>query len=492
MTTADPYGLVGQVLDGQFRVDAAIGEGGFSVVYRGRHLGLDEPVAIKCLKLQHNLGSAIVETFVRRFRDESKIHYRLSQGSLHIARTIAAGTAMSPITNGLVPYMVLEWIDGFTLAEQLRARRDRGERGRPVAEVIRTLDPVADAMAFAHSLGVVHRDLNPSNIFCAALPGGGFRLKVMDFGVAKVISDHALALGPRAATMGSIRMFTPAYGAPEQFDYSLGKVTPATDVYALALLVTELLLDRPPISGEHLGDFLERATDPVTRPTPRTLGAVVGDAVEATLAAALSVEPEKRPPDIGAFWGQLKNAALQDEESARRAALRASAPPGAQLTAKGTVILPEQMMEDQTTTAGRASGLGQTQPIPKMSAPPSVMSPSSALMSTMPIPRMPSVPPIDPQTGAPMALAPPPAQQPAQPQQQIPQTMAHLGGPFLESSATRASSQPVFDAPTTTSSGDRARAPVPARRQGSTLPIVIGLGVVALIVLALAGWKLLL
>ena len=129
VATLDPYGLVGQVLDGQFRVDRPIGEGGFSVVYRGQHVGLDEPVAVKCLKLQAQLGSALVETFIRRFRDESKIHYRLSRGSLHIARTIAAGTTMAPATGALVPYMVLEWLEGYTLAEELRARRQRRRAG---------------------------------------------------------------------------------------------------------------------------------------------------------------------------------------------------------------------------------------------------------------------------------------------------------------------------------------------------------------------------
>ncbi|MET0591185.1 MAG: serine/threonine-protein kinase, partial [Polyangiaceae bacterium] len=245
MTTTDLYGIEGQVLDGQFRVDRAIGEGGFSVVYRGLHIGLDEPVAIKCLKLPGQLQSSVVDGIVRRFRDESKIHYRLSRGSLHIARTIAAGTTMAPATGALVPYMVLEWLEGFTLAEELRARRMRGETGRTLPEVIRLLDPVAEAMAFAHAQGVVHRDLNPSNIFVAHAQGSS-KLKVLDFGVAKIISDHALSMGPRVATIGQIRMFTPAYAAPEQFHDALGAIGPYTDVYSFAVLVVELLADRAP------------------------------------------------------------------------------------------------------------------------------------------------------------------------------------------------------------------------------------------------------
>jgi serine/threonine protein kinase len=365
--TVDPYGLVGQVLDGQFRVEAAVGEGGFSVVYKGRHIGLDEPIAIKCLKLQAQLGTAIVDTFVRRFRDESKIQYRLSQGSLNIVRTIAAGTTMAPATSALVPYMVLEWLEGYTLSAQLRARRERGEHGRPIAEVFKELDSVAEAMAFAHSLGVVHRDLNPSNIFAAVQPGGGFRFKVMDFGVAKVVSDHALALGPRANTFGSIRLFTPAYGAPEQFTDSLGTVGPWTDVYAFALLIVELLADKPPIQGEHLGDFLDIATNKDARPTPRAMGVTIGDAVEEVLTRALDVDPKQRPGDIGELWGVLKNASMRDGDAARRVSSVPTPPPGATMTKKGTVIMPEQLAAaaGQASQAMQSRKFGGTLPLSK-------------------------------------------------------------------------------------------------------------------------------
>jgi len=310
--SGDFYGLVGQVLDGQFRVDKAVGEGGFSVVYRGEHLGLEEPVAIKCLKLQPQLGSAIVENFVRRFRDESRIHYKLSKNSLAIARTIGAGTAMTPKTGALIPYMVLEWLDGFSLSQQLDARRARGEKGRSLAEVVRLLDPVAEAMAMAHSFGVIHRDLNPSNIFIATLPGGGFKPKILDFGVAKVLSDHVLSLGPRAVTLAQLRIFTPSYGAPEQFDERFGAIGPWTDVYALALMVVELLTDRTPNEGEDLSELMDHACFSSQRPTPRALGIVTGDAVEDVMLNALAVRPTDRPSDIGEFWGGLKHAINHD------------------------------------------------------------------------------------------------------------------------------------------------------------------------------------
>ncbi len=318
MSSTDPFGLIGQVLDGQFRIDKFVGEGGFSVVYRGHHVGLDEPIAIKCLKLPIALGSALVDSFVKRFRDESRLHYRLSQGSLFIVRTLASGTTMAPATGALVPYMVLEWLEGRSLGADLEVRRAYGDKGRTLEEAIAILDSAVDGIAYAHAQGVVHRDVNPGNLFMTGTSQGP-KLKVLDFGVAKVISDHALALGPRAQTIGKIRIFTPQYAAPEQFDDKYGPIGTWTDVYSLALIVLEILRDQPAIEGEHLGDFASRALDPLSRPTPRTLGVAVADETEAIFVSAAALKPKDRPQDAGEFWGSLKAAMQRDQKAGNRA-----------------------------------------------------------------------------------------------------------------------------------------------------------------------------
>jgi eukaryotic-like serine/threonine-protein kinase len=314
----DPFGLAGQVLDGQFRVDGFVGEGGFSVVYRGTHVGLTEPIAIKCLKLPPALGSALVESFIKRFRDESRLHYRLSQGHLHIARSIASGTTVAPATSALVPYTVLEWLEGRSLADELEERRRRGMHGRPLPEAVKLLDSAIDALAYAHAQGVVHRDLNPGNLFLTKTPSG-IKLKVLDFGVAKILADSALAMGPGARTLGNVRIFTPTYGAPEQFDDRVGAIGPWTDVYAVALVVLEVLTDRTVMEGEHIGDLAAKALDPNHRPTPRSLGVPVGDEVEAAMARAVALAPEQRPTDAGELWGMLKHALAADETVGRPA-----------------------------------------------------------------------------------------------------------------------------------------------------------------------------
>jgi len=337
--------MSGQVLDGQFRIDEFVGEGGFSIVYKGTHVGLSEPIAIKCLKLPTALGSALVESFVKRFRDESRLHYKLSQGNLHIVRSIASGTTFAPTTSALVPYTVLEWLEGRSLADEFVDRRSKGLRGRSLGEVVKLLDSAVDAVAFAHAQGVVHRDLNPGNLFLART-AAGTKLKVLDFGVAKILADSTLAMGPSARTLGNVRMFAPAYGAPEQFDERVGAVGPWTDVYALSLVLLEALTDRTVMEGEHLGEFAMKALDPQHRPTPRSLGVAVGDEVEALMTRALAIAPSERPRDAGELWGMLKHAIRTDEQSG--VAPHAHHVQPTQPDAPSTVRMPERMMTGQS------------------------------------------------------------------------------------------------------------------------------------------------
>ncbi len=318
VSAADPFGLVGQVLDGQFRVDQFVGEGGFSSVYRGHHLGLNEPIAIKALKLPSSLDGSLVPTFVQRFRDESRILYRLSQGNLHIVRSIAAGATHSPRTGTLVPYMVLEWLEGRSLQSNFNVRRTASLTGRSLDEVIRLFDTAADGLAYAHAQGVVHRDINPGNLFLADTQQG-VKMKVLDFGVAKLMHDGALDMGPRQQTVGQLRIFAPAYGAPEQFDDRYGAVGAPSDVYAFALILLEALRDRCVNEGTHIGEFAHIACTPHPRPTPRSVGVDVSDEVEAVFARATALDPSVRWPSAGEFWNNLKAASrLARRESSSR------------------------------------------------------------------------------------------------------------------------------------------------------------------------------
>ena len=213
---------------------------------------------------------------------------------------------MSASTSALVPYMVLEWLDGRSLAQDFEVRRQEGKTGRSMDEVVLLLDSAAQGLAFAHSQGVVHRDMNPGNLFLTARrQGDGVDDEgVLDFGVAKVVSDHALELGPRAPTFradpdlrAGVRL-----ALPEQFDDNVGKVGSASDVYSFSIIILEALRDLPVREGEHLGEFAMMALEPKGRPTPRSLGVPVGDAVEDVLQTGRrACDPADRRAD--GTWG---------------------------------------------------------------------------------------------------------------------------------------------------------------------------------------------
>lgn len=308
MTKPDPLSLVGEVLDRTYRIDSLVGEGGFGVVYRAMHLGFDEPVAVKCLKIPGALSPQTREAFLRKFREEGKLLFQLSKDSLGIVRSLAVGDTVTPA--GIwAPFFVLEWLDGESLAQALSVRRAQGFRGRPLAEVMRWLRQPAQALAHAHDRRVAHRDIKPANLFVLRHDGSTLpTLKVLDFGIAKVMGE-----GPagNAATKTGFTSFTPQYAAPEQFDPRIGPTGPWTDVYSFALVVIEMLTDRLPVQGDDAISLMKSTLDPQVRPTPRALGLEVAEPVERVFARALSVEPGLRFADIGGFWEALETALSQ-------------------------------------------------------------------------------------------------------------------------------------------------------------------------------------
>jgi serine/threonine-protein kinase len=152
---------------------------------------------------------------------------------------------------------------------------------------------------------IVHCDLKPENVFVATVAGERV-VKILDFGVAEV--QRAATRVEHEAGARSLALFTPAYGAPEQWNpKELGATGPWTDVWGLGLTITEALVGRPVIAGDHKS-VMRQVMDPGKRPTPRTHGAVVSDAVEAVLARALALRPADRPHDAGTFWRSLLDA----------------------------------------------------------------------------------------------------------------------------------------------------------------------------------------
>jgi serine/threonine protein kinase len=311
MPPRDFFGFVGELIEPQYRVDDVIGEGGFSVVYRGHHLGLDEPVAIKCLKMPAGLTPSMVDAVVERFQAESRIMYRLSQGNLNIVRSVSSGTAESRVTGALVPYMVLEWLEGVSLFQDLKERRQRSMIGRTLLDTIRLLDPAAMAIEYAHAQGVVHRDLKPGNIFMATTRDG-VRTKVLDFGLAKVLTDDGIGLGPAQHTMSQGIFCSLSYGAPEQFDPQRGPIGPWTDVYSFAFVILEVLMDKKVRPAETMVDAARRAFDEKADLSATNLGLQLPPKIEELLLRAVQVDKTKRPPDMHALWVHIKRAVKEE------------------------------------------------------------------------------------------------------------------------------------------------------------------------------------
>ncbi|MBI4702398.1 MAG: serine/threonine protein kinase [Deltaproteobacteria bacterium] len=298
--------MCGTVVAGKYRIASVVGRGGFGLVYRGVHAGFGEPIAVKCLDVPADLDAAGREALLGRLEEEGAILHRLSKRSPAIVQALDVGAVTAP-SGRWTPYLVLEWLDGRTMAAFLRERRAAGEGGMPLGEAIALLDPVARALALAHRQGVAHRDVKPENLFLAEIDGRRV-VKVLDFGIAKVLAGHASFSASPAATGVRPSAFTPRYGAPEQFNKRLGATGPWTDVFALALIVVELASGEPALEGDDPTQLYVAATDPAARPTLRRHGVEAGEAVEQVLGRALEIQPQDRFPDAGAFWQELRRA----------------------------------------------------------------------------------------------------------------------------------------------------------------------------------------
>jgi serine/threonine-protein kinase len=320
----DLFGIVGTVIASAYHVESVVAEGGFGVVYRARHGGFRAPVALKCLKVPQHLGLEYQARFLEQFRAEAEVMFRLSAATPTVTRPLHVDVMNAP-NGSFVPFMVLEWLDGDTFDALIRARAAAGRRPFSLSELIPLLEPVARALERAHHFegpagaeSIAHCDLKPENIFVANV--GGERVpKILDFGVAEVRGAARRA----AKGVAEVALFTPAYGAPEQWNpRELGETGPWTDVWGLALTLVEALVGEPVVVGSH-ATVRAQILEPLRRPTPRSHGAVVSDEVEAVFARALAVDPRKRYRDAGSFWSALAEA------SARPAA--APAPSGAEI-----------------------------------------------------------------------------------------------------------------------------------------------------------------
>ena len=305
----DPLSIIGRVVAEKYQIDAFVGEGGFSVVYRATHTLLKRPVAIKFFS---QLSTAPVdqrESLTRDFIQEGALLTELSSETAAIVQARDAG-AFTNVDGTWLPYLVLEWLEGTSLEGVLERERSENRKPWSVLEALQCLGPVFGALHVAHLRGITHRDIKPANVFVV---NGDPRsedasVKLLDFGVAKLMSDRTHLQASLARTGTVITSFTPQYGAPEQFSRTYGATGPWTDVFALALLLVELLTGNTALDGDDIVQLAFSASNPNVRPTPRHFGLQIPDALEAVFLKALAPKPENRYGNAGEFWAALDHA----------------------------------------------------------------------------------------------------------------------------------------------------------------------------------------
>ncbi len=312
----DPLGLIGTTVADKYKIVELAGEGGFSAVYKAEHLIWHQPVAIKFFNVLEDAKPDVRESLLDDFIQEGKLMTQLSSESSAIVQARDIGKLTLP-DDEWIPFMVLEWLEGTPLHEALEAEKAAGSPARSLEEAMRFLEPAAAALDIAHKHNVAHRDLKPANIMVvgdARAPGAV--VKVLDFGIAKIMAAHEKLQQQLMLTGHQITAFTPNHGAPEQFTRKFGATGPWTDVYAMALIVLEAIRGGERVlQGKNYFELGVSSCDPNKRPTPRSLGLNVSDGVEAVFTRALAIEPKNRYPNMGAFWGELHKHVFVDADT---------------------------------------------------------------------------------------------------------------------------------------------------------------------------------
>ncbi|MGK5553755.1 Stk1 family PASTA domain-containing Ser/Thr kinase [Actinomadura kijaniata] len=275
-TVADP--LVGQVLDGRYRIESRIARGGMATVYVARDIRLDRTVAIKVM----HAHLAADDDFVRRFIDEAKAAAALSHPNVV--------AVYDQRTDGEHVFLVMEYVPGRTLRDLLSERGRLGPRA-----ALEIMQPVLAALGAAHRAGLVHRDVKPENVLITE----DGQAKVADFGLAR--AETASKMTRTGVIIGTV-----GYLAPEQV--LAGRADVRSDVYAAGILLYELLTGELP----HRGDTpLAVAYKHVNEVVPPPSAAVPGlpPQVDALVSRATAHDPAQRPPDANAFLAAVAEVA---------------------------------------------------------------------------------------------------------------------------------------------------------------------------------------
>jgi eukaryotic-like serine/threonine-protein kinase len=269
---------IGELIAGKYRVERVLGHGGMGVVVAAMHTELDQRVALKFLLSEAMTHPDVVARFSREAKAAASIH------SEHVARVIDVGSLPSG-----APYVVMEYMDGEDLARVL-ARRGPLPAETAVGYVLEACEAIAEA----HAQGIVHRDLKPANV----LINDEGLLKIVDFGVAAAQREGDTQLTKTGYVIGS-----PKYMAPEQI---LGrKVDERADVYALGVMMYEMLTGIPPYSrGDHMAVMYQHVQGKAR--APQEINPTLSANLAEVVVKAMAVDKAKRFQTMEEYRGALE------------------------------------------------------------------------------------------------------------------------------------------------------------------------------------------
>ncbi|MEO7036346.1 MAG: serine/threonine-protein kinase [Polyangiaceae bacterium] len=264
----------GQILAGKYRVERVLGSGGMGVVVAAWHLELEQRVAVKFL---HPLAMERADT-AERFRREARSAAKIR--SEHVARVIDVG-----IMDGGVPYMVMEYLEGHDISEELQ------KYGMlPIDDSVDFVLQAIEALAEAHAAGIVHRDLKPANLFIATRADGTRIVKVLDFGISKSLLGGSVA--EMSLTRTSTLIGSPLYMSPEQMR-SAKDVDTRTDIWSLGVILYEMLTGCSPYTGDSIPALCASLLSD-TPPSLRSLRAAVPEELEDVVMHCLAKNRDER------------------------------------------------------------------------------------------------------------------------------------------------------------------------------------------------------
>ncbi len=284
-------GLETGVRIGRYEIGRKLGQGGFGILYAARDHELGRDIAIKFLRPEHAFKPTVVQRFLQEARAAARITHPgivtvYDSGEVNGTNTRADGTV----------FIAMELLAGQTLAQRLRQSGTM-----PYRMALGFCRQLATALAAAHAAGIVHRDLKPQNIFLVPDPAvlGGERIKILDFGVAKLADE----MGSAVATHSMLMLGTPMYMSPEQCRSS-AKVDARSDIYSLGCILFEMVCGRTPFDGD-TGELIAKH-QLVPPPRAHELNPAVPVVLDQLITSMLAKHPDDRPQTMAAVLDVLE------------------------------------------------------------------------------------------------------------------------------------------------------------------------------------------